>query len=66
MAWNHLRDAGATWDDGEADVRRTYPHWAEHAAAYRANFELSMIGAGARHGRADHASCTRQACPSSG
>ena len=44
MAWNHLRDAGATWDDGEAEVRRTHPHWAEHAAAYRANFELSMIG----------------------
>ena len=44
MAWNHLRDAGATWDDGEADVRRTHPHWAEHAAAYRANFELSMTG----------------------
>jgi len=44
MAWNHLRDAGATWDDGEAEVRRTHPHWAEHAAAYRANFEQSMIG----------------------
>jgi 2-haloacid dehalogenase len=44
MAWNHLRDAGATWDDGEAEVRRTHPHWAEHAAAYRTNFELSMIG----------------------
>jgi 2-haloacid dehalogenase len=44
MAWNHLRDAGATWDDGEAEVRRTHPHWAEHAAAYRANFELSMTG----------------------
>jgi 2-haloacid dehalogenase len=44
MAWNHLRDAGANWDDGEAEVRRTHPHWAEHAAAYRANFERSMIG----------------------
>ncbi len=44
MAWNHLRDAGASWDDGEAEVRRTHPHWAEHAASYRANFELSMIG----------------------
>ena len=44
MAWNHLRDAGATWDDGEAEVRRTHPHWAEHAASYRANFELSMTG----------------------
>ena len=44
MAWNHLRDAGATWDDGEAEVRRTHPHWAEHAAAYRANFEHALIG----------------------
>ncbi len=44
MAWNHLRDAGATWDDGEAEVRRTHPHWAAHAAAYRTHFELSMIG----------------------
>ena len=44
MAWNHLRDAGATWDDGEAEVRRTHPHWGEHAAAYRANFEHSLIG----------------------
>ena len=44
MAWNHLRDAGATWDEGEAEVRRTHPHWAEHAAAYRANFDQSMIG----------------------
>ncbi len=44
MAWNHLRDAGATWDDGEAEVRRTHPHWGEHAAAYRANFEHSLVG----------------------
>ena len=44
MAWNHLRDAGSTWDEGEAEVRRTHPHWAEHAAAYRANFEHSMVG----------------------
>jgi 2-haloacid dehalogenase len=44
MAWNHLRDAGATWDDGEAEVRRTHPHWGEHAAAYRANFEHALIG----------------------
>jgi 2-haloacid dehalogenase len=44
MAWNHLRDAGATWDDGVAELRRTHPHWAEHAAAYLANFEHSMTG----------------------
>jgi HAD superfamily hydrolase (TIGR01509 family) len=44
MAWNHLRDAGGTWDEGEAEVRRTHPHWAEHAAAYRAYFEHSLVG----------------------
>jgi 2-haloacid dehalogenase len=44
MGWNDLRDAGATWDDGEAEVRRTHPHWADHAAAYRAHFELSLVG----------------------
>ena len=38
MAFNHVLDAGGTWDEGEAELRRTYPHWVEHAAAYRANF----------------------------
>jgi 2-haloacid dehalogenase len=44
MAWNHGPDAGGSWDDAEADVRRTHPHWVEHALAYRANFAASLIG----------------------
>ena len=44
MAFNHGPDAGGSWDDAEADVRRTHPHWVEHALAYRANFEASLVG----------------------
>jgi 2-haloacid dehalogenase len=43
-AWNHQQDAGRTWDEAEDDLRRTHPHWSEHAAAYRANFEHSLRG----------------------
>jgi 2-haloacid dehalogenase len=45
MAWNHLQDAGGTWDAAEGDVLTSHPHWAEHARAYRANFAKSLIGA---------------------
>jgi 2-haloacid dehalogenase len=44
MAWNHGPDSGGSWDDAEADVRRTHPHWVEHALAYRANFAASLLG----------------------
>jgi 2-haloacid dehalogenase len=44
MAWNHGPDAGGSWDDAEDDVRRTHPHWVEHALAYRANFAESLVG----------------------
>ena len=44
MAFNHGPDSGGSWDDAEADVRRTHPHWIEHALAYRANFEASLVG----------------------
>lgn len=44
MAWNHAQDSGRGWDEGEAEVARTHPHWAEHARAYRANFAASLIG----------------------
>ena len=44
MAWNHLMDAGGDWDEAEADVRRSHPHWAEHAAAYRRHFAASLVG----------------------
>jgi 2-haloacid dehalogenase len=42
MAWNHLQDSGRSWADGVADVRRTHPHWAEHAAAYLTHFPASL------------------------
>jgi len=44
MAFNHELDAGATWAEREAELRRTHPHWVEHAAAYRANFPASLVG----------------------
>ena len=45
LAWNHLQDSGRSWDEGEAELARTHPHWAEHARAYRAHFDLSLRGA---------------------
>lgn len=44
MAFNHGPDSGGSWDEAEAAVRRTHPHWAEHALAYRANFGASLVG----------------------
>jgi 2-haloacid dehalogenase len=44
MAFNHELDAGATWEQAEAELRRTHPHWAEHAAAYHANFPAALVG----------------------
>ena len=44
MAWNHVQDAGGTWEEAEASIVRTHPHWAEHALAYRANFAASLVG----------------------
>jgi 2-haloacid dehalogenase len=44
MAYNHGPDSGGSWDDAEAQVARTHPHWAEHALAYRANFTASLLG----------------------
>lgn len=44
MAWNHGPDSGGTWEEAEALVRRTHPHWVEHALAYRANFAASLLG----------------------
>ncbi len=45
LAWNHLQDAGRTWDEAEAEVERTHPHWVRHARAYRGHFDLSLVGA---------------------
>jgi 2-haloacid dehalogenase len=44
MAWNHGPDSGRTWADAEEEVRRTHPHWLDHALAYRANFAASLLG----------------------
>ena len=44
MAWNHAQDSGRSWDDGEAEVARTHPHWIDHARAYRAHFPASLLG----------------------
>ena len=44
MAFNHALDAGGTWAEGEAELRRTHPHWVDHAVAYHANFEHSLVG----------------------
>jgi 2-haloacid dehalogenase len=43
-AWNHGPDAGGSWADAQAEVRRSHPHWVEHALAYQANFASSMRG----------------------
>ena len=42
LAWNHLQDAGRPWAEGVAEVRRTHPHWAPHAAAYLEHFPASL------------------------
>jgi 2-haloacid dehalogenase len=44
VAFNHGPDSGGSWADAEDDVRRTHPHWTEHALAYRANFAHSLQG----------------------
>jgi len=42
MAWNHHQDAGRPWAEGVAEVERTHPHWAPHAAAYLDHFPASL------------------------
>lgn len=44
MAWNHLQDAGGTWAEAIAEVARSHPHWADHAAAYHRHFTASLVG----------------------
>lgn len=43
-AWNRAQDAGRDWDEAEAEVARTHPHWAEHVRGYRPNFGASLLG----------------------
>jgi 2-haloacid dehalogenase len=44
LAFNHVLDGGVTWQEGEDELRRTHPHWVEHARAYRDNFTASLVG----------------------
>ncbi len=44
LGWNDAQDAGRTWAEGEDAVRRSHPHWARHALAYREHFEASLVG----------------------
>ncbi|GAB3771245.1 2-haloacid dehalogenase [Nocardioides ginsengisegetis] len=43
-AYNHGPDSGLDWDEAEAEVARTRPHWLEHARAYRRHFPASLAG----------------------
>lgn len=44
MVYNHGPDSGGTWEDAEAEIARTHPHWVEHALAYHAHFADSLLG----------------------
>jgi 2-haloacid dehalogenase len=44
LAWNSVQDSGRGWDEAEAEAAASHPHWAEHAAAYRAYFDRSLLG----------------------
>lgn len=43
-AWNDAQDAGRPFDEGEALVAASHPHWAEHVRGYRPHFEHSLTG----------------------
>ncbi|MDT7801517.1 MAG: 2-haloacid dehalogenase [Actinomycetota bacterium] len=43
-AYNLGPDSGQPWEEAEAGVRRTHPHWVPHALAYREHFEHSLVG----------------------
>jgi len=45
MAWNHLQDAGRSWDQGEDAAVAAHPHWERAIRAYRAHFGVSLVGA---------------------
>jgi 2-haloacid dehalogenase len=45
MAWNHLQDAGRSWDGGEDAAVTSHPHWESAIRGYRANFGESLVGA---------------------
>ncbi len=44
LAYNHGPDSGDSWDDAEAALELSHPHWLPHARAYRRHFEHSLLG----------------------
>jgi len=42
--WNRGPDSGQSWEEAEEAVRRSHPHWLEHALSYRRHFERSLRG----------------------
>lgn len=44
VGYNLGPDSGQSWAEAEDAVRRTHPHWVEHALAYREHFEASLVG----------------------
>ena len=43
-AWNAHQDAGRPFDEGEAEVASTHPHWAEHVRGYFPHYAHSLVG----------------------
>lgn len=43
-AWNHEQDAGRPWQEAEDVVAQSFPQWSDAIRAYRANFDVSMLG----------------------
>lgn len=44
MDYNHGPDSGTPWDDAEAALAASHPHWLPHARAYRRHFPASLVG----------------------
>jgi 2-haloacid dehalogenase len=44
-AWNHLQDAGRSWDVAEDAAATSHPQWEGAIRGYRANFGESLVGA---------------------
>lgn len=43
-SWNLGPDGGQSWDDAQAELERTHPHFAPHGRAYREQFASSLRG----------------------
>jgi 2-haloacid dehalogenase len=42
--WNHAQDEGRSWEEAERTATEAFPHYTEEIAAYRANFDASLLG----------------------